>query len=553
MSLEIETQSEMWNLTAGNVHESNILLPGETIDYSDRGPWIIAIAATLTALSFIFVFLRLFTRCRVLNSTGKDDHCILLALILSVGNATCIILSVVKGDNGKHTWMIKDVEAMAAYNSKVAYAGSILQYICMGFLRASIVCFLLRLSPGRKLRVALRILLCAVISLAVTATFVTAFRCSNPARQWATNAHASEKKCLDPMITGYIIPGIGLLLNILIYTLPLPLMWKLDLPMRQRIGLIALFQLGALGIVGCILQLSYSAVFLRSADPFWDTGPVLIWLLIEIHMMMIGSSLPILKALWLHIFNPSPKQQDITELETNERPFAYNKDGSTGANSNPNLPTFSFPRPCPFSGRRGSKATQNGGTGLEDPPHLHEKQPQTLKDGRHISSIQTFDPDFFLPTPPSTPLPPADRDEEQRKKSHLTTVLEHTTNVDLDREIKSPTPFSFSATAPLNDFDGKRKSIIITTETELDEDRVKTAETSFSYGGTEPLPPAYGTEPLGSSDEDIRYEPTVPSPAHFQSLNGGFLSRNSTGFGLGRNGWGWGSRRADGQEGRDNE
>lgn len=77
----------------------------------------------------------------------------------------------------------------------------------------------------------------------------------------------SQPQCMNPIIMGYIIPALGMAVNVLIYIVPLPLMWRLDLPARQRIGLIVAFELGALGLVGSILQLGYSREFMKSMDP----------------------------------------------------------------------------------------------------------------------------------------------------------------------------------------------------------------------------------------------------------------------------------------------
>lgn len=77
----------------------------------------------------------------------------------------------------------------------------------MGFLRASIVCFLQRLSPGPKLRICLRILLGAVISLAIAATFLTSFRCKDPSNQWALGRIPVEGGMPEPDNHGLCYSG----------------------------------------------------------------------------------------------------------------------------------------------------------------------------------------------------------------------------------------------------------------------------------------------------------------------------------------------------------
>lgn len=107
----------MGNMTAPGI-EHSFGANHEWVEES-RGPLILGFASVLLGMSIVVVMLRLYTRCRVLGSIGWDDHCILVALLLSIGHAACIILSVAVGDNGKHSWMIKDLAGKAVFNFKV--------------------------------------------------------------------------------------------------------------------------------------------------------------------------------------------------------------------------------------------------------------------------------------------------------------------------------------------------------------------------------------------------------------------------------------------------
>ena len=153
-------------------------------------------------------------------------------------------------------------------------AGALLAHASTGFIRASIVCFFLRLEPlSRRLRTALRAILSTVVIVGIIAVLSVIFRCIPVKEQWSTELNNPKKRCLDGSIQAYILPACMVALNLLIYTAPLPLLWNLKLPVRQRVGLIAAYQLGSLGVIGCILQLVYSKRLMNTKDPFCKLPP----------------------------------------------------------------------------------------------------------------------------------------------------------------------------------------------------------------------------------------------------------------------------------------
>lgn len=50
------------------------------------GPWAVAVMWSLTAVTFVFVLLRIYTRVGVVNSFGIDDHVYNLAFVSQSSN-----------------------------------------------------------------------------------------------------------------------------------------------------------------------------------------------------------------------------------------------------------------------------------------------------------------------------------------------------------------------------------------------------------------------------------------------------------------------------------
>ncbi|RPA71219.1 hypothetical protein BJ508DRAFT_103683 [Ascobolus immersus RN42] len=357
----------------------------------DNGPVVIALTIILLALSTIVVFLRLYTRHRILNSTGIDDYLTLAGLILAAGHALCTVLGVALADLGKHIWMVPFDEMLtnASLNLKLAFAGTMMSYTCTACLRASIICFLLRLKPSRNLRLALQALLAMVIGLAITTIFTVIFRCFPVQDQFSTDM-TKHKKCMGTTVHSTILPSCFVALNVLIYIVPLPLLLNLDLPMKKRMTLLAAYHLGFLGVVGCILQLVYARRMLGTTDPLWDASFNVIWLLIEVHSMLIGCSAPILKALYAHVRSRQPLEKDTAEIHELDRVEERMKmRQSQHPPSNASNSKF----PCALAFLRCAPKEQS--------PHQTTMEEMEISKETQLK-IQTFDPDYYADTPPST-------------------------------------------------------------------------------------------------------------------------------------------------------
>ncbi|TLD29253.1 hypothetical protein PspLS_03460 [Pyricularia sp. CBS 133598] len=79
----------------------------------NRGPRLTAVIITLTSISSLFVSLRLYTRAIIKKSLYPEDYVIVLALLMSWGEAAFHIVAVRYG-LGRHMWELTPVERQGA-------------------------------------------------------------------------------------------------------------------------------------------------------------------------------------------------------------------------------------------------------------------------------------------------------------------------------------------------------------------------------------------------------------------------------------------------------
>jgi ABC-type amino acid transport system permease subunit len=137
---------------------------------------------------------------------------------------------------------------------KSNYATRLLYTIALGFVKTSILVFYMRLDHRKYTRWAIYFLLAFVAALSITTFFFLAFVCVPPSLFWdLTGQAAAPEKCLSQPTQQmfFNLNGIcNIIQDISIYMLPIPMLWNLQMPFRQKLALGALFSVGLVAVAG---------------------------------------------------------------------------------------------------------------------------------------------------------------------------------------------------------------------------------------------------------------------------------------------------------------
>jgi hypothetical protein len=112
----------------------------------------------------------------------------------------------------------------------------------------------------------------------------------------------TNPKCFnaDPAL---LVNGITNILNdLFVYILPVPMLWRVQLPKKQRIGLITLFGVGSLVNIAGGLRLYYSIIVNDSRDGTWSGFQLWTWEAVEVDLGIACACAPALKPLLLRWF-----------------------------------------------------------------------------------------------------------------------------------------------------------------------------------------------------------------------------------------------------------
>lgn len=140
---------------------------------------------------------------------------------------------------------------------KSNYATRLLFTVALGFVKTSILVFYMRLDHRKSTRLAIHLVMAFVIALSITTFFFLAFVCVPPSLFWnPAGQAAAPEKCFNQTTQQmfFNLNGIcNIIQDVSIYLLPIPMLWSLQMPLRQKLALGALFSIGLVAVAGRFL------------------------------------------------------------------------------------------------------------------------------------------------------------------------------------------------------------------------------------------------------------------------------------------------------------
>ncbi|PSN69649.1 hypothetical protein BS50DRAFT_446823, partial [Corynespora cassiicola Philippines] len=111
----------------------------------------------------------------------------------------------------------------------------------------------------------------------------------------------------------YTTSSMNIVTDFMIFIVPIPPIFKLQMWTRQKLALIGLFCLGFFTCVISIVRLTTLYRGLNTKDQYWDNAPTAYWSVVELNTGIICACLPTLRPLVRKMYSrsqASSKQYD---------------------------------------------------------------------------------------------------------------------------------------------------------------------------------------------------------------------------------------------------
>ncbi|KAF4838548.1 Satratoxin biosynthesis SC1 cluster protein 4 [Colletotrichum tropicale] len=298
----------------------------------------------------VFVIgIRLYSRYGITKSGGPDDIVMVAGTIATIIMSICIIISVSNGlgliiaDIPPESWKPM---LLSFWISRVFYAFGLM------LVKIALLLFYLRLDHRPRMRWIVFGLMAVVIATGIAHAGISIFECSPPAIFWTFGGNfrifgehcmtaATQQKFWDA--TGAIV----VVTDLCLWLCPLPMVWSLQLPIRQKIAVSAVFALGIVSVAAACTRFYYVRKLASTKEIYQQFAESLIWYSLEIYLAIFCGCTSAFKV-FLRKHFPSL----LGSLASKTRYVL----GSSGKNGNVRMTASSFPMQN-LSGRHTGRRT----------------------------------------------------------------------------------------------------------------------------------------------------------------------------------------------------
>ncbi|KAK4221612.1 hypothetical protein QBC38DRAFT_428846 [Podospora fimiseda] len=232
----------------------------------------ITIVCVVWAFAFVTALVRFYTRAIVVRSFGKDDIFMVLAVLCGIGGLTSWIIACNNG-YGRHQDTIPRSTFIVLVEAQF-FQSVIEASFAFGFLKISIALSLLRLSRGKRYKWILWALIWFTCFYTIFAFITFMTFCDPIAGQWNPGV---RPKCYSRVLYrnfGLFNASCNIVTDICFATLPIPLIWSLQLQRRIRIYLIAILSGGYFAVGLGIAKAVYIIAYVHESDgTFYPFAP----------------------------------------------------------------------------------------------------------------------------------------------------------------------------------------------------------------------------------------------------------------------------------------
>ncbi|KFA59962.1 hypothetical protein S40285_08011 [Stachybotrys chlorohalonatus IBT 40285] len=296
-----------------------------------RADDVLIILITMQVFSTVVLLMRLCTRFAVQHlRLGADDWTIIVSWLFLVAYTVNVCMQTEYG-LGRHLADLPPDTNHAA-SLELFFYGEALYYITVSMTKVSILCLYLKLFPQRTYRLFTWTMMGFVLGTGLGCTIAGIFQCDPIYRAWETQVPGT---CFNQVALFLANAGLNILQDVIIYILPAPMLWKVQLPLKQRIALIFVFVVGGFVVVTGIIRLDSLRLASVSADPTWDNYGSAIWSSIEANFGVICASLVHFKPL---IARFAPSMLGMSRSTKGSNMLRLGDEPSTGAKGS--LQTF---------------------------------------------------------------------------------------------------------------------------------------------------------------------------------------------------------------------
>ncbi|KAF2839760.1 hypothetical protein M501DRAFT_904272, partial [Patellaria atrata CBS 101060] len=262
-----------------------------------RAALVVGVHIGTTIVMVIFLSVRLYTKSFLKNATGADDYVMAIAGVTALAMGVIGALSTKYG-GGHHIWDLKD--EWATPYGKLSLAEDTLFPTCVSLTKISICITYLRLFPSRSNRIFCWTCIVYLTLWMISVSIMNILQCIPIKGMY--DPSVTEKKCIDYKSALLSTAALNSVSDFIVYLWPAKPLWRVQLPLKQRIGLLGVFCMGCIVCIAGVCRMYYLEEYFKTYDGLYIGGIVWVTLAIEFNIGIVAGCLPSVKPLLNKLF-----------------------------------------------------------------------------------------------------------------------------------------------------------------------------------------------------------------------------------------------------------
>ncbi|KAF4552951.1 Hypothetical protein D9617_8g049640 [Elsinoe fawcettii] len=269
--------------------------------YGGQGPTLLAVSWTQVIIGTIMVLLRGYAASRINGAWRWDFIWVVLALIMGLASQATLHVAVMNG-LGNHARQLTYPQIFESLRWIWYCIFTGLPAVCLA--KSSIIALLLQVQgPNAKKRNwALWGMGAFIYIVSIVQICLSVFECRPVAKLWNPTL---EGYCPSKRVAGEFSKfqgAVGAVTDFALALWPITIVWHLKTSMKVKVGFCLLMAIGILPSIAVIVRIVLLPKISSGGDPTWDFTHFMYWAVSELWAVIILSSIPPLRPLFLRVF-----------------------------------------------------------------------------------------------------------------------------------------------------------------------------------------------------------------------------------------------------------
>ncbi|KAJ5692602.1 hypothetical protein N7462_002025, partial [Penicillium macrosclerotiorum] len=272
------------------------------LEAQDYGPTILAACWVLVVFPGLMVGVRLWCKGMISKSLGLDDMIICLAWSLLLIYTALITKAVQLGVVGRHVSTIENTENISPALKLVYISFVVVIFGCV-FSKTSFAFTLMRIVTRAWMKALLWFIIISMNAIMWLCGICYLAQCKPAAALWNSELLATAK-CWPTSVFETIALVAGSYsgcMDFILALLPWVVLWKLEMKMREKVGIALAMSMGIFAAVTAFIKTSKLVNVSQVQDFTWFCSTIIIWASAETGLTIFAASIPSLRILFIRM------------------------------------------------------------------------------------------------------------------------------------------------------------------------------------------------------------------------------------------------------------